>query len=111
MNEYLLTKLIQLSKQNTAYKKIDYSFEIQTTHQLERKQYIIKLNYRLTHDDVTSQAKVKPNEYINEFETAILLWCKIHGLKPSFKRTGSSVDLISKDGAITYTVEYNLMNI
>ena len=54
---------------------------------------------------------MKPNEYINEVETAIMLWCKIRGLQPRFKRNGSSVDLINKDGEITYTVEYNLMSI
>ena len=54
---------------------------------------------------------MKPNKYINEVETAIMLWCKIHGLQTKFKRNGSSVDLINKDGEITYTVEYNLMSI
>lgn len=111
MNDYLLQQLIQLSKQNITYKKIDYSFGIQTTHQLERNQYVITLKYKLTHDEITSQTEMKPNEYINELETAIMLWCKLHGLKPSFKCDVSSVGLINKDGVATYTVEYNLMNV
>lgn len=111
MNEYLLKQLIQLSNQNIAYRKIQDSFQIQVDKQINNNQYIIKLTYNLTHGELTSQTQMKPNEYINEVETAIMLWCKIHGLQPKFKRNGSSVDLINKDGEIMYTVEYNLMNI
>ena len=111
MNDYLLKQLIQLSNQNITYRKIYNNFQTQANQQLNNNQYIIKLTYNLTHGEVTSQTQMKPNEYINEVETAIMLWCKIHGLQPKFKRNGSSIDLINKDGEITYTVEYNLINI
>lgn len=111
MNEYLLKQLIQLSNQNIAYRKIYDNFQTQANQQLNNNQYIIKLTYNLAHGEVTSQTQMKPNEYINEVETAIMLWCKIRGLKPEFTRNGSSVDLINKDGEITYNVEYNLMNV
>lgn len=111
MNEYLLKQLIQLSNQNIAYRKIQDSFQIQADNQLNNNQYIIKLTYKLTHEEITNQTKMKPKEYISEVETAIMLWCKIRGLKPEFTRNGSSVDLINKDGEVTYTVEYSLMTV
>lgn len=109
MNDYLFKQLIQLTDQNIAYHKIQNSFQIQANKQLNNNHYIISLKYKLTYEEITNQTKMKPNEYISEVETAIMLWCKIRGLKPEFTRNGSSVDLIKKDGEVTYTVEYNLM--
>lgn len=111
INDYLLKQLIQLADQNIAYRKIQDSFQIQVDKQLNNNHYLISLKYKLTHEEITNQTKMKPNEYISEVETAIMLWCKIRGLKPEFTRNGSSVDLINKDGEVTYTVEYNLMNV
>lgn len=111
INDYLLKQLIQLADQNIAYRKIQDSFQIQVDKQLNNNHYIISLKYKLTYEEITNQTKMKPNEYISEVETAIMLWCKIRGLKPEFTRNGSSVDLINKDGEVTYTVEYNLMNV